>query len=189
MYCTRISRWGRHLRILPSAMRTSDREHFVEPVRVYDVYDVGVRTLLWFCGMGAASASLWRPTGLVSIPVSTGVGAVCGLVVGSVCAAPIAYLIHRKRWGAASSIVFYPASLLTLAVSYWGPWMPWSGAGVCAASVLGFSVITKFALEDRPICRDWMCGICRYDLRGSPEGVCPECGGSRESAVSADNAA
>jgi hypothetical protein len=149
-----------------------DRERF---------YDVGVKALLWFSGMGALSATIWRPTGLVNVPISTGVGAVCGMCMGSICSAPIAFLIRRKHWHTASSIVFYPASFITLAVSYWGPWMPWSGAAVGAASALLLSLITRFALEDESIVRAWNCRTCGYDLRGSPEGVCPECGSQQHS--------
>jgi hypothetical protein len=146
---------------------TADRDRF---------YDVGLNAVLWFCGIGALSATIWRPTGLVYVPISTGVGAVCGLFVGSVCSAPIAFLIHRKQWHPASSIVFYPASLVTLAVSYWGPWMPWSGAAVSVASAFVLSLLTRYVLEDAQSPTAWTCRECGYDLRGSRGPLCPECG-------------
>ena len=40
-----------------------------------------------------------------------------------------------------------------------------------------FAVLLWWAIRARGACKpEWACNSCGYDLRGSPEGTCPECG-------------
>lgn len=128
---------------------------------------------LWCAGMGAVSGCVWQPAGG---PDSFGFGCLGGFGVGALFAAPLATLVGLKRWQSVAWLVFAPASAATVAVSLWGAWMPWSGAGVCAGSAILLGLVAKRVLGDEPLRNARGCSACGYDLRGIPGGVCPECG-------------